>query len=131
MMAASSWLLVRGRGPLLPRLAAKGKSTWNSLVPIPLNLQPLRIYVTLDEKRKSRRVRTPVKVVQLADDRTYSRKLVYLGRLPQYSTTSRWREIRSYKNYMVIGSEASRHGVQIFDMTKVGNSPSITDEQIC
>lgn len=72
-----------------------------------------------------------MKVVQLADDRTYSRKLIYLGRLPQYSTTSRWREIRSYKNYMVIGSEASRHGVQIFDMTKVGNSPSITDEQIC
>lgn len=46
-------------------------------------------------------------------------KLIYLGRLPQYSTTSRWREIRSYKNYMVIGSEASRHGVQIFDMTKL------------
>ncbi|RYP23285.1 hypothetical protein DL765_001194 [Monosporascus sp. GIB2] len=46
-------------------------------------------------------------------------KLIYLGRLPQYSTTSQWRELRSYKNYMVIGSEAARHGVQIFDMKKL------------
>lgn len=28
-------------------------------------------------------------------------KLVYLGRLPQQSVWSIWREIRSYKNYMV------------------------------
>ncbi|KAI8205165.1 hypothetical protein K4K52_004457 [Colletotrichum sp. SAR 10_76] len=46
-------------------------------------------------------------------------KLVYLGRLPQYSTTSIWRELRGYKNYIVIGSEAARHGVQIFDLTKL------------
>lgn len=46
-------------------------------------------------------------------------KMEYLGRLPQYSVPSIWREIRSYKNYMIIGSEAVGHGVQIFDMTKV------------
>ncbi|KAK1991998.1 hypothetical protein LX36DRAFT_733819 [Colletotrichum falcatum] len=46
-------------------------------------------------------------------------KLVYLGRLPQYSSQSIWRELRGYKNYVVIGSEASRHGVQIFDLTKL------------
>ena len=46
-------------------------------------------------------------------------KMIYLGRLPQYSTPSEWREIRSYKNYMIIGSEAEDHGVQIFDMTKL------------
>ena len=46
-------------------------------------------------------------------------KLVYLGRLPQTSEPSPWREIRSYKNYMIIGSEAEDHGVQIFDMKKV------------
>lgn len=46
-------------------------------------------------------------------------KLVYLGRLPQQSVWSIWREIRSYKNYMIIGSEAVGHGVQIFDMTKL------------
>lgn len=51
-------------------------------------------------------------------------QLVYLGRLPQQSVTSIWREIRSYKNYMVIGSEALRHNIQIFDMTKVGSISS-------
>lgn len=48
-------------------------------------------------------------------------KLVYLGRLPQYTTAdiSLWREIKGYKNYIVIGSEAVDHGVQIFDMSKL------------
>lgn len=46
-------------------------------------------------------------------------KLVYLGRLPQYSVPAIWREIRAYKNYMVIGSEALGHNIQIFDMRKV------------
>ncbi|KAK4215077.1 hypothetical protein QBC37DRAFT_472274 [Rhypophila decipiens] len=52
---------------------------------------------------------------------TSAGKLVYLGRLPQSkgAAVSIWREIRGYKNYMVIGSEASKHGVQIFDMTKL------------
>ena len=46
-------------------------------------------------------------------------KLVYLGRLPQYSEPSQWREIRGYKNYMIIGSEAEKHNIQTFDMTRV------------
>ncbi|KAK8246283.1 hypothetical protein HDK90DRAFT_407549 [Phyllosticta capitalensis] len=46
-------------------------------------------------------------------------KLSYLGRLPQYSVPSIWREIRGYKNYMVIGSEAEGHNIQIFDMAKL------------
>lgn len=48
-------------------------------------------------------------------------KLVYLGRLPKYTTAqdSIWREIRGYNNYMVIGSEAVNHNIQIFDMTKL------------
>lgn len=37
-------------------------------------------------------------------------KMLYLGRLPAYSVGSEWREIRSYKNYMIIGSEAQNHG---------------------
>ena len=51
-------------------------------------------------------------------------KLVYLGRLPQSSTAapSIWREIRGYKNYIIIGSEAQGHGVQVFDMLKVNTS---------
>ncbi|KAJ4004020.1 hypothetical protein NW752_010898 [Fusarium irregulare] len=46
-------------------------------------------------------------------------QLVYLGRLPQYSSPSQWREIRSYKNYVIIGSEAVGHGIQIFDFKKL------------
>lgn len=46
-------------------------------------------------------------------------KLIYLGRLPQYSVGSEWREIRTYKNYVIIGSEAVGHGIQIFDLTKL------------
>ncbi|KAL2206310.1 hypothetical protein CC79DRAFT_1291929, partial [Sarocladium strictum] len=46
-------------------------------------------------------------------------KLVPLARLPQVSLPSDWREIRGYKNYMIIGSEAVAHGIQIFDMTKL------------
>jgi hypothetical protein len=50
---------------------------------------------------------------------TSAGKLVYLGRLPQYSTPSQWREIRAHNDYMIIGSEARNHGIQIFDMKKV------------
>ncbi|KAL2262646.1 hypothetical protein VTK26DRAFT_571 [Humicola hyalothermophila] len=48
-------------------------------------------------------------------------KLVYLGRLPQTKAAepSMWREIRGYKNYIVVGSEAEKHGVQVFDLTKL------------
>jgi hypothetical protein len=41
-------------------------------------------------------------------------EIIYLGRLPQYSVLQRysqWREIRMYKNYVLIGSEAVDHGM--------------------
>jgi choice-of-anchor B domain-containing protein len=46
-------------------------------------------------------------------------KMSYLGRLPAYSRPSQWREIRAYKNYAIIGSEAVDHGIQIFDFEKL------------
>jgi choice-of-anchor B domain-containing protein len=48
-------------------------------------------------------------------------KLTYLGRLPQYGTALRsmWREIKGYKSYILVGSEALRHGIQIFDLRKL------------
>ncbi|KAF1955914.1 hypothetical protein CC80DRAFT_516792 [Byssothecium circinans] len=46
-------------------------------------------------------------------------KFIYLGRLPQYSTPSQWREIRAHNDLMIIGSEAEGHGIQIFDMKKL------------
>lgn len=48
-------------------------------------------------------------------------KLSYLGRLPQYSVPSEWREIRGHNDLMIIGSEAQGHGIQIFDMKKVSS----------
>ncbi|KAH6906445.1 hypothetical protein BKA70DRAFT_409022 [Coprinopsis sp. MPI-PUGE-AT-0042] len=46
--------------------------------------------------------------------------LDYLGRLPQHSIPSLWREIRDYKGrYAIIGSEAEGHGIQIFDIRKL------------
>ena len=49
--------------------------------------------------------------------------LDYLGRLPTASKVSPWREIKGYKNYFVIGSEAEGHGIQIFNAEKVYNTP--------
>lgn len=48
-------------------------------------------------------------------------KLVYLGRLPPGTDSALviWREIKGYKNYVVIGSEAYNADVQIFDMSKL------------
>lgn len=47
-------------------------------------------------------------------------KLSYLGRLPQYDAIgSNWREIRILRDYAVIGSEAVKHGVQIFGKSTV------------
>ena len=45
--------------------------------------------------------------------------LDYIGRLPGQSVNSIWREIKGYKDYAIIGSEAVDHGVQIFDMKRV------------
>jgi choice-of-anchor B domain-containing protein len=50
---------------------------------------------------------------------TSAGELVYLGRLPQHSFMSDWREIRVLGDYMLIGSEAVDHGIQIFDMKKL------------
>jgi hypothetical protein len=48
-------------------------------------------------------------------------QLVYLGRLPPVSKPAIWREIRGFKDYMIIGSESEGHGIQVFDMKKVRN----------
>lgn len=50
---------------------------------------------------------------------TSAGKLSYLGRLPQFSTPSEWREIRGHNDFVIIGSEASGHGIQIFDWKKL------------
>nr|AOE09984.1 regulator [uncultured bacterium] len=56
---------------------------------------------------------------------------IYLGKLPTHNDNSTWRDIKVYQNYAFIVSEASNHGMQVFDLTRlknVSNAPEIFNE---
>jgi len=44
---------------------------------------------------------------------------IWLGTLPKHTTNSLWRTLRVANNYLFVGSEASNHGMQIFDLTRL------------
>ena len=46
---------------------------------------------------------------------------IYLGKLPTHTDSSTWRDIKVYQNYAFIVSEASNHGMQVFDLTRLRN----------
>jgi choice-of-anchor B domain-containing protein len=46
-------------------------------------------------------------------------QLIYLGRLDTYTTPTSWRDMKVIKNHVYIGSEATDHGLQIFDLRKL------------
>ncbi|MFC5047811.1 choice-of-anchor B family protein [Aquimarina hainanensis] len=46
---------------------------------------------------------------------------VYLGKLPTATSNSTWRDIKVYKDHAFIVSEASGHGMQVFDLTRLRN----------
>ncbi|PQJ80159.1 choice-of-anchor B family protein [Polaribacter porphyrae] len=46
---------------------------------------------------------------------------VYLGKLPTRTVDSDWRDVKVYKNHAFIVSEASNHGMQVFDLTQLRN----------
>jgi choice-of-anchor B domain-containing protein len=46
---------------------------------------------------------------------------VYLGKLPTHTQASSWRDIKVYGNYAFVVSEASGHGMQVFDLTRLRN----------
>ena len=46
---------------------------------------------------------------------------IYLGKLPTHTDNSTWRDIKVYQNYAFIVSEASNHGMQVFDLTRLKN----------
>lgn len=51
---------------------------------------------------------------------------VNLGFLPTATTSSSWRDIKVYNNFVFVVSEAAGHGMQVFDLTKlrsVANPP--------
>lgn len=53
---------------------------------------------------------------------------VYLGKLPTQTSSSTWRDIKTYKDHAYIVSEASSHGMQVFDLTQLRSvaSPPVT-----
>ncbi len=53
---------------------------------------------------------------------------IYLGKLPTQTSSSIWRDIKVYNNYAFIVSEASGHGMQVFDLTRLRDvvSPPVT-----
>lgn len=56
---------------------------------------------------------------------------VYLGKLPTHTDSSTWRDIKVYNNYAFVVSEASGHGMQVFDLTRlrsVANPPATFSE---
>lgn len=46
---------------------------------------------------------------------------VYLGNLPTTRFSSTWRDIKVYQNHAFIVSEAMRHGMQVFDLTRLSS----------
>ncbi len=48
----------------------------------------------------------------------------YLGKLPTATVNSSWRDVKVYKNHAFIVSEASNHGMQVFDLTRLRNVTS-------
>ncbi|MBC6997465.1 choice-of-anchor B family protein [Cytophaga sp. FL35] len=56
--------------------------------------------------------------------------LLYLGKLPTATESSTWRDIKVYANHAFIVSEATAHGMQVFDLTKLRevNNPPVVFE---
>ena len=46
---------------------------------------------------------------------------IFLGKLLTESSPSPWRDIKVYKNFAFIVSEAPNHGLQVFDLTRLRN----------
>lgn len=46
---------------------------------------------------------------------------VYLGKLPTATSNSIWRDMKVYNDHVFIVSEASGHGMQVFDLTRLRN----------
>lgn len=61
-------------------------------------------------------------------DITDTENPVYLGKLPTTTISEDWWDVKVYNNYAFIVSEATNHGMQVFDLTKLRNvsNPPIT-----
>lgn len=57
-------------------------------------------------------------------DITDTENLIYLGKLPTATEAISWRDIKVYKDHAFIVSEATGHGMQVFDLTRLRNVAS-------
>lgn len=48
-----------------------------------------------------------------------SNNIQYLGKLPTATVASTWRDLKVYQNHAFIVSEATNHGMQVFDLTRL------------
>ncbi len=46
---------------------------------------------------------------------------IYLGTLPSHTGNSLWRDVETMDHYCFVGSEASGHGLQVFDLLQLDN----------
>jgi choice-of-anchor B domain-containing protein len=46
---------------------------------------------------------------------------IYIGKLPTATISSSWRDVKVYNNHAFIVSEATNHGMQVFDLTRLRN----------
>ena len=46
---------------------------------------------------------------------------IYLGKLPTETSASTWRDIKVYQDHAFVVSEATGHGMQVFDLAKLRN----------
>ncbi len=49
---------------------------------------------------------------------------IYLGKLPTHTSSSTWRDVKTFNNHAFIVSEANGHGMQVFDLTRLRNVSS-------
>lgn len=54
-------------------------------------------------------------------DITVPNSPIYLGSLPTATVSSSWRDVKVYNNYAFVVSEATNHGMQVFDLTRLRN----------
>lgn len=54
-------------------------------------------------------------------DITIPNSPIYLGSLPTATVNSSWRDVKVYNNHAFIVSEATAHGMQVFDLTRLRN----------
>ena len=60
-------------------------------------------------------------------DITDTENVIYLGKLPTATSNSSWRDIKVYNNHAFIVSEASGHGMQVFNL---GNLRSVINPPV-